>query len=122
MIPFKPMSPILSNEIPSGPDWGYQLKWDGYRILAWVENGEAVILDAKTQRPRFQMLQKPDRIRGEKAISRAAERNPVQYIIFDLLQAGEEDLRQISFRERHERLQIMGSCCGNGLRKINGRE
>ncbi|MFB9328819.1 DNA ligase [Paenibacillus aurantiacus] len=35
-LPFDPMAPIADNEIPSGDDWCYQLKWDGVRILARV--------------------------------------------------------------------------------------
>ncbi|MEX2460208.1 MAG: DNA ligase [Paenibacillaceae bacterium] len=137
------MSPILTDDIPSGEDWVYQLKWDGYRLLARVEqgkvelysknmlpqnnhfpelvlalsqlegtfllDGEAVVLDAETRRPSFQKLQKRNRIKGANSNGRAAHRYPVQYIIFDLLQVGEEDLRKLPFIERHERLQIMGA-------------
>lgn len=35
------MSPILvSGELPAGPEWIYQLKWDGFRVLASVSGGE----------------------------------------------------------------------------------
>ncbi|QGQ94821.1 DNA ligase [Paenibacillus psychroresistens] len=143
MIPFKPMSPILVDEIPEGVEWGYQLKWDGYRIVAWIEDGhvelysknmlsmnskfpelvlalsslkgkylldgEAVILDPETQRPSFQKLQKRGRMKEEASIARAVVANPVQYIVFDLLQIGIEDLRKLPFRERHDRLQLAGA-------------
>ncbi|MDB5053220.1 MAG: Bifunctional non-ous end joining protein LigD [Bacilli bacterium] len=139
MLPFIPMSPILINEIPSGKEWGHQLKWDGYRIIAWVDNGkvelytkkmlsknskfpdlvealselkgtflldgEAVILDPKTNRPSFQQLQQHDKKRNPQSLKISVERNQIQYIIFDLLQVGEEDLRQYPFIERYERLQ-----------------
>lgn len=40
-----PMSPILvQNELPSGPDWVYQLKWDGFRVIASVRQGEVQLL------------------------------------------------------------------------------
>ena len=128
MDPFSPMSPILTDKIPLGPEWGHQLKWDGYRIIAWVNygdvelytknmlpmnhtfsylvqalaklmgtyilDGEVVILDSETNRPNFQKLQK----RGNK-------KDEVQYIIFDLLRVGDEDLREFSFYERNQRLQ-----------------
>jgi bifunctional non-homologous end joining protein LigD len=29
-----PCLPILSDEIPVGPSWIHELKWDGYRIIA----------------------------------------------------------------------------------------
>jgi bifunctional non-homologous end joining protein LigD len=28
-----PCLPILSDEIPVGPSWIHELKWDGYRII-----------------------------------------------------------------------------------------
>jgi bifunctional non-homologous end joining protein LigD len=143
MLPFTPMLPILANEIPSGKEWIHQLKWDGYRIIAWVDNGkvelytkkmlpinnkfpelvevlsqlkgtflldgEAVILDSMTHRPSFQKLQQRDKKRDSKTLQSSAEREQVQYIIFDLLQAGKENLRSLSFIERHDRLQEVGT-------------
>ncbi len=137
MLPFKPMSPILVNEIPRGEEWGHQLKWDGYRIIASVDHGkvklysknmlisngkypglvealselkatilldgEAVILDPVTNRPSFAMMQH----RGE--------HDQVQYIMFDLLQEGERDLRQLPFQERHERLHELAGGWGEPL-------
>jgi bifunctional non-homologous end joining protein LigD len=129
MLKFIPMSPILVNELPNGKEWGHQLKWDGYRLIAWITDGvvelyskkmlslnskfpelvqalselkgtflldgEAVILDPKTNRPSFQMLQNRTKTKGD---------NSVQYIIFDMLQFGVDDLRQLPFNERHKRL------------------
>jgi bifunctional non-homologous end joining protein LigD len=37
MIPFVPMSPIQVDEVPHGDEWRYQLKWDGYRVIAAVD-------------------------------------------------------------------------------------
>jgi bifunctional non-homologous end joining protein LigD len=139
MLTFKPMSPILIHEIPQGTDWGHQLKWDGYRIIAWVDqtkvelytknmllkndkfpelvkalselkgtfllDGEAVILDPKTHRPSFQMLQQRDM----KKSSRTTKSVQVQYIIFDLLQVGDLNMRQFPFKERHERLHKLAA-------------
>ncbi|WP_219833952.1 DNA ligase [Paenibacillus sp. R14(2021)] len=33
-LPAEPMAPVSAEELPAGDDWGYQLKWDGVRILA----------------------------------------------------------------------------------------
>jgi hypothetical protein len=30
-LPDVPMAPITSSNIPEGPEWGYQIKWDGVR-------------------------------------------------------------------------------------------
>jgi bifunctional non-homologous end joining protein LigD len=144
MFIFKPMSPILTHEIPKGKDWGHQLKWDGYRIVAWVDkgnvelytknmllknkqfpelvkalselkgrfllDGEAVILDSETRRPSFQKLQQRDKKTNLNSIKKSVGENPVQYIIFDLLMIEENDLRQLSFKERHEHLhQLAGA-------------
>jgi bifunctional non-homologous end joining protein LigD len=143
MLPFTPMSPILVNEIPKGKGWVHQLKWDGYRIIAWVDNGkvnlytkkmlpknnkfpdlvealsqlngtflldgEAVILDSETSKPSFQRLQQRDKKRDPKSILASAKREQVQYIIFDLLQIGEENMRNLAFTERHDRLHKLGA-------------
>lgn len=41
----KPMMPTLSFETPIGPDWRYEIKYDGFRcILRWQENQEIELL------------------------------------------------------------------------------
>jgi len=39
-LPGAPMQPISEDQIPEGTEWGYQLKWDGVRLLAVVNNGD----------------------------------------------------------------------------------
>lgn len=46
---FHPMSPILTDTIPQGDDWGYQIKWDGYRVITEVSGGR-VGLYSKTMK------------------------------------------------------------------------
>jgi bifunctional non-homologous end joining protein LigD len=41
------MAPISQDEIPAGPDWGYQLKWDGVRILARIDRGKVELFSRK---------------------------------------------------------------------------
>ncbi|OAB44980.1 hypothetical protein [Paenibacillus antarcticus] len=139
MIPFTPMSPILQPSLPVGDEWIYQLKWDGYRVIANIEggkvnlyskkmlslntvfpeliealsalkgnytlDGEAILLDPSTGKPSFQLLQKRGRMRDTKLIKSVAEREPVSYMVFDLLQYGEQDFRKHPFEERHQRLK-----------------
>ncbi|SEC55315.1 DNA ligase [Paenibacillus sp. GP183] len=146
MKPFTPMSPILTDELPHVEGWGYQLKWDGYRTIAMVDqgqvelyskrmlfknakypdlvealsqlkgtfllDGELVVMDAETNRPSFQKMQQRDKLTDPRLITRGAERAPVQYIIFDLLQLGQEDLRKRPFGERHERLKALAADWG----------
>ncbi|KIL34127.1 DNA ligase [Cohnella kolymensis] len=47
MKPFVPMSPISSDRLPQGEDWAYQLKWDGYRILASLQDGRMQLFSKK---------------------------------------------------------------------------
>ena len=35
----KPCQPVLARQIPTGPEWIHELKWDGYRIIAHREGG-----------------------------------------------------------------------------------
>ncbi len=35
-----PMLASLADAAPTGPDWVYEIKWDGVRALAFIENGE----------------------------------------------------------------------------------
>lgn len=37
--PFRPMEPILTEELLEGEEYLYQIKWDGIRILSLVEKG-----------------------------------------------------------------------------------
>ncbi len=42
-FPIVPMAPVSSSEIPLGAEWGYQIKWDGVRIIAHL-NDDTVTL------------------------------------------------------------------------------
>lgn len=136
--PFDPMSPILREQLPEGTDWGYQLKWDGVRLIAHIDagrvelysrkmlsknsvypelaaslsavggrcvlDGEAIVFDPVKQRPVFQKVLQRERMRSPGTISQAGSRQPVQYVLFDLLQDGAEDLSGLPYQERHQRL------------------
>ncbi len=39
--PLKPMLASVAKKIFKDPDWVFELKWDGYRAVAYVEEGEA---------------------------------------------------------------------------------
>jgi len=40
----EPALALLSNRVPTGPDWQYEVKWDGYRLAIHVElNGVRII-------------------------------------------------------------------------------
>jgi bifunctional non-homologous end joining protein LigD len=37
---YQPMLATLADALPQGPDWLFEAKWDGYRALAYVREGE----------------------------------------------------------------------------------
>lgn len=47
ILPGSPMAPIADDDIPTGADWGYQLKWDGVRILARIDRGNVELFSRK---------------------------------------------------------------------------
>jgi ATP-dependent DNA ligase len=47
---YPPMEAQPASELPSGPEWHYEPKWDGFRCLAFREN-EKVELVSKSQKP-----------------------------------------------------------------------
>ena len=48
--PYPPMEARAVDNIPSGPEWQYEPKWDGFRCLAFRE-GNAVELQSKSGQP-----------------------------------------------------------------------
>ena len=38
------MLATLAEAVPTGDDWLYEIKWDGYRALGYVRAGEALSL------------------------------------------------------------------------------
>jgi bifunctional non-homologous end joining protein LigD len=37
------MLAVASSHLPDGPEWTFEVKWDGYRVIAAVEGGEATL-------------------------------------------------------------------------------
>src|SRR5437763_11880147 len=48
--PFAPMEALSVDEIPAGPEWQYEPKWDGFRCLAF-RDGQNVVLQSKAGQP-----------------------------------------------------------------------
>jgi ATP-dependent DNA ligase len=48
--PYAPMEARLVDEIPSGPGWQYEPKWDGFRCLAF-RDGDRIDLQSKNGQP-----------------------------------------------------------------------
>ena len=113
---------------PAGPGWIHEIKFDGYRIQARIENGNVTLktrkgLDWAAKYPAIatSAANLPDAmIDGEicaldengapdfaalQAALSEGKTDALVYFAFDLLFQGDEDLRQLPLTERKERLQ-----------------
>jgi bifunctional non-homologous end joining protein LigD len=41
---YAPMLATLTDRVPSGDNWAFEVKWDGYRALAYFRNGECTLV------------------------------------------------------------------------------
>jgi ATP-dependent DNA ligase len=53
-IPFAPMEAKIASELPAGPQWEYEPKWDSFRCLAF-RDGREVQLQSKAGQPLAQL-------------------------------------------------------------------
>lgn len=130
-LPAVPMAPVNSSEIPIGPEWRYQIKWDGVRTLVRLDGNGGVELFSKRVEPRNDTfpeiveLLKPLRIgacvldgeiayfdgtrpnfqRVRLGISKKKFDNSLIFVAFDILYDQGVDIRGLTFIERFERLQ-----------------
>jgi len=47
---YRPMEAMPASELPPGPEWQYEPKWDGFRCLAF-RDGKRVDLESKAGKP-----------------------------------------------------------------------
>lgn len=43
----EPMLAVLGSSLPEGSDWLYEVKWDGYRALCFIENGKVRMISRR---------------------------------------------------------------------------
>jgi bifunctional non-homologous end joining protein LigD len=114
--------------VPSGDSWLFEVKWDGYRALAYLRGGEAQLLSRKGNdlTVRFANVAKelakavktPDCVLdGEvcaldeegrpsfSAMQQGKPGTPIVYEAFDVLEVDGEPLVDLPLRERRERLE-----------------
>ena len=48
--PFAPMEALSVDEVPAGPEWQYEPKWDGFRCLVF-RDGSTITLQSKSGKP-----------------------------------------------------------------------
>lgn len=131
-LPFKNASvqlASLTEKIPTGKDWIFEIKYDGYRIVSFVENKkvkmlsrngldytkklssvaeslktldcDSVVLDGEIVC--FDENGKSDFGLLQKSLKN--NENDIYYCVFDLLALNGEDLRDIPLIERKEKLE-----------------
>jgi bifunctional non-homologous end joining protein LigD len=125
---YTPMLATPAENVPRGPGWLFEVKWDGYRAIARVSQGEAQLTSRKGNdlTERFPSVAKaiaravktPDCVLdGEvcaldeqgrssfSAMQQGKPGTPLVYYVFDLLELDGESLIDLPLRERRARLE-----------------
>lgn len=119
----------LADNVPKGKDWLFEIKYDGYRILSFVENQKVKILTRNGQDYTQKLSTIADSLKHIKANSYILDGevvcfddkgksdfgllqnylktndNKLCYCVFDLLALDGKDLRSLPLRERKEKLE-----------------
>jgi bifunctional non-homologous end joining protein LigD len=122
---YRPMLATLERSVPSGDGWLFEVKWDGYRAIAYVRGGDVKLLSRNDNdlTPRFQQVAKeiakavksPDAVldgevcaldeQGRASFSAMQQGGaPLVYYVFDLLELDGEPLLELPLVERRRRL------------------
>jgi bifunctional non-homologous end joining protein LigD len=125
---YAPMLATLSDEVPHGDNWVFEVKWDGYRALAYVRGGETKLVSrngndlterfSSVARAIAQVTKSPNCVvDGEvcalddqgrssfSAMQRGALGTPLVYYAFDLLELDSDPLLDEPLKERRRRLE-----------------
>jgi len=133
--PVKPQLALARKQLPTGEDYSYEIKLDGFRCLAFVD-GEQAFLQSRTGKPLgryFPELKCPPGryvLDGEivvrdadgredfdalgqrvhpaaSRVARLAAETPARYVAFDLLATDDESLLGRPFAERRAALEAL---------------
>src|SRR3954469_23778366 len=122
---YAPMLATLAEDVPHGDDWLYEVKWDGYRAVAYVERGVATLLSRRDNdlTTRFAPIatalgRLPDCVvdgevcaldeQGRASFSAMQQGSgPLVYFVFDLLEEDGQPLLDRPLTERRERLAAL---------------
>jgi bifunctional non-homologous end joining protein LigD len=125
---YAPMLATLVEDIPRGREWMFEVKWDGYRALAYLSGGDVTLKSRKGNdfTSRFEVVAKeiakaiktPDCVLdGEvcaldeggrssfSAMQQGKASTPLVYYVFDLLEVEGEPLVDRPIEERRKRLE-----------------
>jgi bifunctional non-homologous end joining protein LigD len=124
---YKPMLATPAETVPPGSEWLFEVKWDGYRAIAYLRGGEAKLVSRNgndlTERFRGianaipRTLKTPDCVLdGEvcaldeqgrpsfSAMQQAKPGTPIVYEVFDVLEVDGDPLVDLPLQERRKRL------------------
>lgn len=131
-LPFKDIRPqlaTLSNKIPKGKDWLFEIKYDGYRIISYLKDDKIKMLSRNNidYTKKFESLVQDLKQLGQENFVFDGEvvvfdkegksdfgllqtnlkqkKNDYYYIIFDLLALNGEDYRNLPLIKRKEKLE-----------------
>ncbi len=130
-LPFKKASAqlaTLSKNIPKGKEWLFEIKYDGYRIVSYIQNGKVKLLSRKEKDYTKNFPKISDSLKnladnavldGEMVVfdengrsdfslmqeSIKKHRNNFYYVVFDILALNGEDLREKELQERRKVLE-----------------
>jgi bifunctional non-homologous end joining protein LigD len=127
---YEAMLATLAQEVPKGDGWLFEVKWDGYRALAYVKGGEAHLVsrngnDLSARFPEVakevaKAVKTPDCVldgeicaldeQGRPSFSAMQQGKPgtqVVYEVFDLLELEGEPLIDLPLVERRRRLEAL---------------
>ena len=125
---YAPMLATLAEGVPGGDDWLFEVKWDGYRALAYVRGGELKLVSRNGNEltQRFSAIataiaraaKSPDVVldgevcaldaEGRSSFSKmqqGAPGTPIVYYAFDVLEIDGEPLVELPLIERRKRLE-----------------
>lgn len=127
----EPQLALLENNPPEGDEWIHEMKFDGYRTFARIEDGEVTLLTRKglnwteKYRPIQRELKKlsvenaildgeivvlDDKGRSNFQLLQEnikSPKKPFIYYVFDLLALNGEDLRELPLLERKKKLKAL---------------
>jgi bifunctional non-homologous end joining protein LigD len=122
---YRPMLATIEREVPAGDGWLFEVKWDGYRAIAYVRGGGVTLLSRKDNdlTPRFEhvaraigkAVKSPNAVldgevcaldvSGRASFSAMQQGGaPLVYYAFDLLELEGEPLVDLPLTERRRRL------------------
>jgi len=127
---YKPMLATLTENVPRGAGWEFEVKWDGYRALATVSGSETVLTsrNGNDLTARFEHVAKevakavksPDCVLdGEvcalddtgrssfSAMQQGKAGTPLVYYVFDVLELDGEPLVDLPLVDRRKRLEAL---------------